>query len=82
MSKQECPKCGHTWTGIEPNMQSIPDMVSTSAVAKKFNIKPRTVRGWIESGRLPATRRWLRSRWRWMVRVDDVRKLMDPQVVE
>lgn len=81
--KIECPKCGHGWEPVEPNVSAaIPDMVSTTTVAKKFGLKPRTVRRWIDSGRLPAVRRWVNSRARWMVRPEDVRRLMEPAVVE
>jgi hypothetical protein len=76
-TKYKCPRCSHVWSDVTPNRGGeIPETVSTTAVAKIFNLKPRTVRRWIESGRLPAMKRWINSRWRYSVRIEDVQKLM------
>lgn len=71
----ECPECGHEWDPVQKN-GGIPDMVTTSFVAQKFGVKPRTVRRWIESGRLPVVKIKVKTRTRYYVRIDDVLSLM------
>jgi len=75
-TRYKCPRCSHEWSEVTPNRGEIPETLSTTAVAKKFSLKPRTVRRWIESGRLPAMKRWINRRWRYSVRIEDVQKLM------
>lgn len=76
--KRRCPRCAHEWSeGVTPNSSDVPGMMSTTAIAKKFDLKPRTVRRWIETGRLPAVRRGTSRQARWMVRVEDVLRLIE-----
>ena len=72
----ECPECGHEWDPIRKNAE-IPDMVTTVLVARKFGIRPRTVRRWIESGRLPAVKVKSANTFRYHVRVEDVLRLIE-----